>query len=133
MAKADKRQKRARRQTIRKKQSLTRQHEENRCRKQLRAISNAILPDPYQNPADLESDLKLADEAVTEYFGEVPEDFIPPFLIEDPDNDAISLHPWGAVFRDKMVDKYGSLEVAEPYLKYALGVHGERKIRQYAL
>lgn len=120
MPKVEKRLKRTKKLAAKNKQSLTKKHQINRDANRLSKFGNAEVSNPYLNDSDLEVDLDLADVSMREYFGDVPDDFSPPFLSEESTSENIILHPWNAVFRDKMIYKYGSLKKADPYLRYSM-------------
>lgn len=128
MLKIDKRQKRAKKLATQKKKSLTKKHLLNRDSNNRRTSNGMELPNPYVNDSNLQADLELALESVKEYFGDVPDNFKPPLLSEESTEDCISLHPWNKVFRDKMIDRYDSLENADPYLRYSIFRFMEERI-----
>jgi hypothetical protein len=80
-------------------------------------------PSPYDSAEDAQADVVLVHEALLEHHGvdRLPDNYRPTFF-EEREDGAVYMAPWTALFRDKLVAKYGSLEVAEPRIRYTLSV-----------
>lgn len=72
----------------------------------------------YKDPADCEEDLEMVAAVWQEHFGELSEDFVPPFF--EDFGDGLKAADWVRTYCDVLLEKYGSLELVEPRLKFLL-------------
>ena len=84
------------------------------------------LPNPYgtsgESLEEMHQDLILVHEAWKRHYkvDELPDDFVPPFLHED--NEGLKFDGWIGVFRDLMIEKYGSLDAADARIRYVVAL-----------
>jgi hypothetical protein len=85
------------------------------------------IPNPYDSAEEAKADIELVHEAWKLHYGDqIPDDFVPPLFLRD-DQGFVGAE-WMAVFRDLLVEKYGSLDAAEPRMRFVLGVVAETMV-----
>jgi hypothetical protein len=82
----------------------------------------------YRHPADCKEDLEMVTAVWQEHYGDLPEDFVPPFF-EAAGDDGLKAADWVGTYRDLLLEKYGSLELVEPRLKFILNLMMTRTAR----
>lgn len=75
----------------------------------------------YRHPADCQEDLEMVTAVWQQHYGDLPEDFVPPFF-EAAGDDGLKAADWVGTYRDVLLEKYGSLELVEPRLKLLLSL-----------
>ena len=74
----------------------------------------------YENYADLQEDIGMVADAWQEHYGELSEDFVPPFFEETADG--LKAADWMATYRDMMLEKYGDWAFVAPRATHILQV-----------
>jgi len=87
-----------------------------------KSAPDLVPENPYSSDEEVETDRQILKQAWMIHFhlAEVPEDFLPAMFVED--DEGMAGAPWMAVFRDLLIDKYGSLDEAEPRFRYIVGL-----------
>ncbi len=77
---------------------------------------------PYDSAAAADADVVALREAWRLHFklSEVSPDFLPRLYTEEDARHALIAAPWVAVFHDLLVEKYGSIDAAEPHFQFML-------------
>lgn len=78
------------------------------------------LVELYENQADLQEDIGMVADAWQEHYGELSEDFVPPFFEETADG--LKAADWMATYRDMMLEKYGDWEFVAPRATHILQI-----------
>ncbi|POZ50697.1 hypothetical protein [Methylovulum psychrotolerans] len=66
---------------------------------------------PYSNADDYIEDMDILQTAWEAHYGELSEDFMPPFYYQNDDG-TLQLVEWTQTFRDLLLEKYGSSKLA---------------------
>ena len=83
-----------------------------------RAEAPVKIENPYASMEEIEADADLMWMAWIEHYGELSEDFVPPLFEQDADG--LRPAPWIGTYRDIMLEKYQSMEIVEPRVKFNL-------------
>lgn len=78
---------------------------------------------PYSDKASMVEDIELMSIAWKKHYGNISDDFIPPIFEED--SGGLKAAGWVEVYRDMMLEKYKSLEIVEPKIKFNLLMLGD--------
>jgi hypothetical protein len=95
---------------------------EKRQRKRLKrakstpTISFQENPYPYVSAEAMEEDIDLLQHAWEAHYGELPDDFMPPFFEES--EEGLKMAAWAETFRSLLLEKYIVIEVVEPRFKF---------------
>ena len=88
--------------------------------------SAPTIENPYSSPEEGKADLYLMNDAWKEHFENVDENFSPPLL--EQDGTGMKAAPWIGTYRDILFEKYKSMDLVEPRLKFNLMVLGDTLI-----
>ena len=86
--------------------------------KRAKMAEQSIYPveNPYDSKEAALEDSYLLMPAWEKHYGKLPEDFTPPLFEQDAEG--FKMAAWVATYRDMLLDKYGTMEIVEPRVKF---------------
>lgn len=84
----------------------------------LAAKNTSFIKNPYESQEAVLEDMEIMHSAMVKFYGDISEDFHPPLY--EKDEHGLKLAGWIGVYRDLMLEKYKSLDLVEPRVKFNL-------------